>query len=203
MPRAPINLTPDQVREVETLAALLSQDQIADYFGFGRTTFHEIMKRDPAVAEHFIRETAKAIAQVANGLLQKARNGCTTSSIFHLITQAGWRETERIGHTGEDLPRTKEALAAAKARGVKLGNPNGAAALRRAGNGGVALREAVSRNADAFAEGLAPVIEGMQAEGVTTLRGLADALNERGMMTRRGGRWHVSNVRGLLLRLAR
>ena len=44
--------------------------------------------------------------------------------------------------------RTKEALAAAKARGVKLGNLNGAAALRRAGKGGVALREMVARNAD-------------------------------------------------------
>ena len=32
--------------------------------------------------------------------------------------------------------RTKEALAAAKTRRVKLGNPNGAAALRRSGKGG-------------------------------------------------------------------
>jgi hypothetical protein len=31
--------------------------------------------------------------------------------------------------------RTKEALAVAKARSVKLGNPNGAASLRRAGKG--------------------------------------------------------------------
>ena len=33
--------------------------------------------------------------------------------------------------------RTKEALAAARARGVRLGNPNGAAALMRAGKGGL------------------------------------------------------------------
>ena len=36
--------------------------------------------------------------------------------------------------------RTKEALAAAKVRGVKLGNLDGAAAIRRAGNGGHAFR---------------------------------------------------------------
>ncbi|TFL17249.1 recombinase family protein [Jannaschia formosa] len=47
--------------------------------------------------------------------------------------------------------RTKEALAAAKARGVHRGNPNGAAALGRAGNGGAPLRAAVAANADTFA----------------------------------------------------
>ena len=38
------------------------------------------------------------------------------------------------------LRSTKEALAVAKARGVRLGNPNGAASLRRAGKGGVVRR---------------------------------------------------------------
>ncbi len=97
--------------------------------------------------------------------------------------------------------RTKEALAVAKARGVKLGNPNGAAALRRAGRGGRPLREAVGRNADAHARDLAPVLAAVRVQGITSLRAIAAALNERGMLTRRGGRWHVSNVRNLFRRL--
>jgi len=102
MPRKPIELTEDQKREVETLAALLNQDQIADYLGISRTTFHEMRARDPDVAERYKRGKAKAIAHVANGLLQKARNGDTTSAIFYLKTQAGWRETDRLEHTGPD-----------------------------------------------------------------------------------------------------
>ena len=50
MPRKPIELTDEQRGEIETLAALLNQDQIADYLGIGRTTFHAIMERDPDVA---------------------------------------------------------------------------------------------------------------------------------------------------------
>ena len=97
--------------------------------------------------------------------------------------------------------RTKEALASAKARGVRLGNPNGAAALRRAGKGGRALRETVRRNADDFARDLAPVIDAIRADGHATLRAIAAELNARGICTRRGARWHVSNVRNLLARL--
>lgn len=100
MPRAPITLTEAQKAEVETLAALLSQEQIADYLGICRTTFRAICDRDPEVAERYKKGKARAIAHVAKGLLMKARDGDTTSSIFYLKTQGGWRETERIEHSG-------------------------------------------------------------------------------------------------------
>jgi DNA invertase Pin-like site-specific DNA recombinase len=97
--------------------------------------------------------------------------------------------------------RTREALAIARSRGVRLGNPNGAAALRRAGKGGAPLRAAIARNADRHARDLAQVIEDIRAAGSTSLRSIATELNVRGMLTRRGGRWHVSTVMNLLDRL--
>jgi DNA invertase Pin-like site-specific DNA recombinase len=103
-----------------------------------------------------------------------------TVGIMALVAQA---EREAISR------RTKEALAlaVAKARGVKLGNPHGAASLRRAGKGGVALRAVVSANADAFAADLALVIADVRAAGHTSLRAIATQLTSRGIRTRRGG----------------
>ena len=101
MGRPPITLTETQCQEVETLAALLSQEQIADYFGIARNSFRAICNRDETVLAHYKRGKAKAIAHVANGLLQKARSGDTTSSIFYLKTQAGWRETAAVEHSGQ------------------------------------------------------------------------------------------------------
>ena len=115
-----------------------------------------------------------------------------TVGIMALVAQA---EREAISR------RTKEALAVAKARGVELGNPNGAASLRRAGKGGVALRAAVSGNADSFAEDLAAVIADIQTTGAISLRAIAAQLTLRGIRTRRGGAWQVSNVKRLLARL--
>ena len=96
----PIELTEEQRGEIETLAALLTQDQIGDYLGVSRTTFRAIMERDRGIAALYKRGKAKAIAHVAKGLLQKARSGDTVSSIFFLKTQAGWRETDRLEHAG-------------------------------------------------------------------------------------------------------
>ena len=85
MGRKAKTLTDKQRREVETLGAVLPVEQIAAYFGVGKTTFYK-------------RGKAKAIRDVAGGLLQKARSGDTASAIFYLKTQAGWRETDRMEH---------------------------------------------------------------------------------------------------------
>jgi hypothetical protein len=58
----------------------------------------------------------------------------------------------------------------------------------------VRMARAVSRALD-----LAPTIEELQESGVTTLRGIAAALNERGIPTSHGkGQWQASQVRRLM-----
>lgn len=95
--------------------------------------------------------------------------------------------------------RTKEALAAAKRRGVKLGNPKGAAHLKGRGN-----KEAVAMikaKAQARAEDLAPVIEHLKEQGISSIRAISDALNERSILTPRGKKWHPTSVARLLRRI--
>ncbi|WP_287326711.1 recombinase family protein [Mesorhizobium sp.] len=47
-----------------------------------------------------------------------------------------------------------------------------------------------------------PIIASIQQSGTTGLRGLAIALNNRGVRTARNGRWQLSNVRNILARQA-
>lgn len=97
--------------------------------------------------------------------------------------------------------RTKAALAAAKARGVKLGNPNGASALRGRQIGNQDAVAVVKANARQRAENLRAIVEDMRADGISTVRILAAELNERGILTPRGGRWHPTSAARLLARL--
>ncbi len=92
--------------------------------------------------------------------------------------------------------RTREALAAAKARGVKLGNPH----RRSREEAGKLGRDIVIAQADKFAENVVPIIEAIRASGIKTLQGIADSLNARGIQTRRGGDWHPMTVRNILNR---
>jgi DNA invertase Pin-like site-specific DNA recombinase len=90
--------------------------------------------------------------------------------------------------------RTRRALPQAKERGVQLGGPKRleASAL------GVAANKA---NADRFAANIIPIIREIQASGVTTLRGVARALNARGVQSARGVPWSpeaVSNIHGVM-----
>jgi hypothetical protein len=62
--------------------------------------------------------------------------------------------------------------------------------------------EARQERANQKATDLAPTIAELQAAGVTSLRGIAAALNERGMPTAAGsGHWHHAQVGRVLARL--
>jgi len=95
--------------------------------------------------------------------------------------------------------RTKEALAAAKRRGTKLGGFRAGAKLtRKAREAGHAAnaRKAAERAAD-----LAPVIKELQAAGATSSRAIAAGLNERGIPTANGkGSWSSTQVLRVLAR---
>jgi DNA invertase Pin-like site-specific DNA recombinase len=90
--------------------------------------------------------------------------------------------------------RTRNALAAKKAKGSALGNPSN---LDEAGQIG---REAQQNDAARFAGNIIPIIRSIQAAGIASMVSIADALNERGIRTVRGGRWHCSSVRNVLNR---
>ena len=60
------------------------------------------------------------------------------------------------------------------------------------------LRAVIARSADRHARDLVPVVEDIRSCGATSLRAIAAELNARGMLRRRGGRWHVSTVLNLL-----
>ena len=92
--------------------------------------------------------------------------------------------------------RTKDALAAAKARGVKLGNPHLVAGSPEAA---AMARQARTRLAAERAEAIAPYLDAARAAGAVTLRQLAAAMEARGIRTP-GGRtaWHAATVRDVL-----
>ena len=116
-----------------------------------------------------------------------------TIGIMALVAQ---QEAEAISK------RTKEALQAAKRRGTVLGNPNGAAALLRAAKGNTAAITVIKTKADLHAANLQPVIDSLRTEGIVSLGKIAKAMNERGMLTPRGGIWHKTSVSNLLARIS-
>jgi DNA invertase Pin-like site-specific DNA recombinase len=95
--------------------------------------------------------------------------------------------------------RTKAALAAAKARGQKLGGHP--ASLKNQDIGSKRGNQTKAAKATARAADLRPQIEDIRASGCTSLRQIAGALNERRIVAPRGGAWAASQVRSLLERL--
>ena len=106
---------------------------------------------------------------------------------FMLHLYAALAEKERALISG----RTRDALARAKANGKVLGGFRGHRIDAAASALSVASRKALS--AERKAEVL-PIVQELQAAGVTTLRAIADALNGQGLTTPRGGSWAPAQV---------
>lgn len=120
------------------------------------------------------------------------------ASRFELHIRASLAEEERRLIS----ERTRNALQAAKRRGVLLGfaNPKrdrstGAKSIHAASAAGVAARRARSEQ---HALNVLPIVHEIQSAGVITHRGIANALNRRGIVAPRGGRWHPTSVARLL-----
>lgn len=105
-----------------------------------------------------------------------------------LVTIAQW-ERETISE------RTQDALAAAKRRGQKLGNPQLDKVRPKAWR-------MVSKQADERAKAVLPVILEIQDAGIISYEKIAAALNARGISTPRGARWYGTSVKNVLARVA-
>jgi DNA invertase Pin-like site-specific DNA recombinase len=88
--------------------------------------------------------------------------------------------------------RTKAALQSAKARGVKLGG------LRDKTN---KRNEAAKAKADRFAATVLPLVQKLRDAG-ETLQAIADALNDAGKQSPRGGQWTATSVKRVIARAA-
>jgi DNA invertase Pin-like site-specific DNA recombinase len=112
----------------------------------------------------------------------------TDPFVLHLFAALAEKERALISQ------RTKAGLAAAKARGTRLGNPD----MDRLRGLGV---NAVKAEADRHAATVRPIIENIEARGAKSLRAIAAELTRMRIPTARGGtEWSAQQVSNILKR---
>jgi DNA invertase Pin-like site-specific DNA recombinase len=111
--------------------------------------------------------------------------------MLHIYAAVAEQERTKISE------RTKAALAAAKARGVKLGNPHGPKPFTAEARQQAA--EALRRGANARAQQLNEVLSEFMGQSANAT---AKALNDRGLPTARGGKWTARSIINVRARLA-
>jgi DNA invertase Pin-like site-specific DNA recombinase len=112
----------------------------------------------------------------------------------HILAAVAEHEAKAIS------TRTKDALAAAKARGKRLGGDRGnlPAVAKEGAKASVAAR---ITKADSRAADLAPIIAELKGSGAVSLRQLAAGLNAKGIRTARGGEWSAVQVQRVMERI--
>jgi len=108
----------------------------------------------------------------------------------HILAAVAEHEREAISE------RTRAALAAAKARGKRLGTPDPKGAVKR-------MHAALKANTAGFAANVLPIIREVQAAGHKSHNAIAGQLNARKVATARGGRWTHVQVGQILAHTAK
>ena len=110
--------------------------------------------------------------------------------VVHILAAVAEQEAEAISK------RTKAALAAAKARGTKLGGRRVSA--ERFAEIGAAARKGRTAKAATKREEILPTIAKIKEAGATTLRAIAAELNARNIPAVQGGEWSPVQVMRVL-----
>jgi len=176
----------DEIVEVESGKATVHRPQLARAMALCRLTGATlcVTKLDRLSRDaHFLIGLDKADVDFVAVDMPNANK--LTVGIMALVAQ---QEREAIS------ARTKAALAAAKARGTKLGGYRGVPPPHPAkASAGRAAR------ADLFASRVGPLVRELQRSGMT-MEAIARELATRGVKTARGGAWTVQTVKNLLAR---
>ncbi|TFF33312.1 recombinase family protein [Mucilaginibacter psychrotolerans] len=132
-----------------------------------------------------VEQIARLFNQKSKIEVKVADNPHANKFTIHILAAVAEEQRQRISDT------TREALRAAKNRGVELGK-----------NGKFFLSVANKQAAEDFALKMAPVIQRLKKRGIVTERAVCKALNKKAVPTFYAiGRWHPSSVHTLLTRI--
>jgi len=93
--RPPKTLTPEEVEQVERMAAYLNHEQIAAVLGISDDTLRRIMRDNDSVSMAYKRGRASCVGSVAAALHRNAtEKNNVLAQIFYLKARGGWVESQ-------------------------------------------------------------------------------------------------------------
>lgn len=102
-------LTDEQVGQIEKLAPVMTQAQIADFFGISDRTLRQRLADDERVSAAYKKGRATAIGMAGSNLLSLVRDRNLGAICFYLKTQAGWNETQVVKVDSEKIKDLSDA----------------------------------------------------------------------------------------------